>query len=62
MHNKPAPSGWNPMCDCPNEIGFKVEVLMEDGTIRKSVVSTRRDGSHFLVEVNISKAVGWKKR
>lgn len=48
--------------DIPNQSGFLLTVLLRDGSRQKTVVSTRQDGSHFLVGVKFSEVVIWTPR
>lgn len=49
--------------DIPNTEGFKITVLLEDGSQVKTIVSKRQDGTHFLTGVkDFSKVKNWEPR
>lgn len=55
--------GWNKdRSNIPNKDGFKLEVLLNDETIKKTIVIKDRNGIHKLCDTPISTVKAWRKR
>lgn len=60
---KNIPIGWKNPADIPNQVGFKVTVLLSDKTELKTIVQKRLNGLHHLTGiVRWSNVLGWKLR
>ena len=51
---------WLDRAWIPNTPGREVTVLLDDGTTVHTSVQRGEDGLHFLLEVPITRVVGWR--
>jgi hypothetical protein len=56
----PVSSDWLDRAWIPNTPGREVTVLLDDGTTVRTSVQRGEDGLHFLLEVPITRVVGWR--
>lgn len=53
-------SDWKELCDIPNQVGFRLVVLLRSGNQVAARVVKGGDGCHSLENVKYSDCVAWK--